>query len=491
MRSIPWLLLLSLVLVPLSARATPSGETVVIGTGNRLSGRVPVLYVGREGDPAAAGLRRVLRAIEARSDLRLPLTVTESFAPDGDLGPLVVFGCPRPGGVDAGFGESMARRCGAALVLRAENWKDLPEPVSLRVARDLPPAALEDLRAFSRVFATPAETPSPGHVLLALRTAILDSEVVRHLPSAFRRISGEVKGETLALVVEAHRPGRIELSLTTVEGKTVMDPGPVRPIALDEIEDVDGTLVRLTFRGEDGLTGESRVWLRELVPGAIPSIRLEGPPKIPIGDPLLLRLTVFGLDGNPMPGCHAEATLAGRRALAATDAAGSGLLSFGPFSAEDIGTKDLVVRVAGPRFTRRLSAVLDVTPRPRSLLVMTDRPVYRPGGTLHLRATVVDALTRAGIEGAEVTVDVEDPRERKIATVKATTGRFGAAVLEVPLSGDLPEGEYRARAMTDGATAQSRFRVEEIVLPRFSIDVSLAKQVFTAPEPVCGTVRVS
>jgi len=105
---------------------------------------------------------------------------------------------------------------------------------------------------------------------------------------------------------------------------------------------------------------------------------------------------------------------------------------------------------------------------PTNAGVFTERGAYRPGETVHVKATV-RRFRDGTIEpppGEPCRLSVTDARGRTVHTAEVALSEFGTAAIDVALASAAPLGEYRVDLRSGGATAFATFRVEEFVPPR-------------------------
>jgi hypothetical protein len=110
----------------------------------------------------------------------------------------------------------------------------------------------------------------------------------------------------------------------------------------------------------------------------------------------------------------------------------------------------------------------------RRISLGTDKPIYQPGQTLHLRAVVFDPARRA-VRGGALTVKITDPEETIIYRAVANTSRFGVASLDWPIPDNVRLGDYRIRCYLDNyeewGSYPLRVRVSRYDLPNFTVNV--------------------
>ena len=80
--------------------------------------------------------------------------------------------------------------------------------------------------------------------------------------------------------------------------------------------------------------------------------------------------------------------------------------------------------------------------RAYNVLVSTDKPVYQPGQTIHIRALALDTLALEAADNHEVTITVADPNGNKVARQTVTTSKYGIASTDFVLDGLATTGDY-------------------------------------------------
>ena len=142
-----------------------------------------------------------------------------------------------------------------------------------------------------------------------------------------------------------------------------------------------------------------------------------------------------------------------------------------------------VLQVQGPGFKdTTLVQVQDGT----VLFLETDKPVYKPGQDVHIRAL------RLGPElkplPGEVTVEIQDAKGNKVYREEALTDDFGMASLTMPLSAEPNLGVWKLTAHSGDQTSQTDVRVERYVLPKYEVAVDVPREWVLAGDGVTGSV---
>ncbi|HEY6253112.1 MAG TPA: MG2 domain-containing protein, partial [Candidatus Angelobacter sp.] len=138
-----------------------------------------------------------------------------------------------------------------------------------------------------------------------------------------------------------------------------------------------------------------------------------------------------------------------------------------------------------------------------SILLTTEKPIYQPGQTIHVRALALDRSDHQAAANHKLTFEVEDSRGNKVFKKATQTDKFGIASAEFGLADEVNLGTYHLRALmgeSDAApanTAEIALNVERYVLPKFKVAVDLSgkdhksKRGYRPGDHVSGTVQAN
>ena len=127
--------------------------------------------------------------------------------------------------------------------------------------------------------------------------------------------------------------------------------------------------------------------------------------------------------------------------------------------------------------------------RSDQLFVYTDRGVYNPGDTIHVRMLAWELLGNyTALPGAEVTVLFQSPGGRVFGGEKVKTDADGVAAMDLPLPENMPLGHYELRVLYKKAAETARLRVERFQPPVMNIKHDLKR--FLTPGQESLTVSV-
>ncbi len=124
------------------------------------------------------------------------------------------------------------------------------------------------------------------------------------------------------------------------------------------------------------------------------------------------------------------------------------------------------------------------------LFLETDKPIYKPGQTIRMRLLVLDSALRP--VAGRATVEATDAKGIKVFRKLVAVDDYGMASLELPLASEPNLGVWKLRALSGtgagGRSTQLDVRVEEYVLPKYGVVVTLPKAWALVSEPIVGTV---
>ena len=88
-----------------------------------------------------------------------------------------------------------------------------------------------------------------------------------------------------------------------------------------------------------------------------------------------------------------------------------------------------------------------------SILLTTEKPIYQPGQTIHVRALALDRSNHEAAVDRQLTFEVEDSRGNKVFKKATHTDKFGIASTEFGLADEVNLGTYHLRALMGDADA--------------------------------------
>ncbi|MGA1796359.1 MAG: MG2 domain-containing protein [bacterium] len=161
---------------------------------------------------------------------------------------------------------------------------------------------------------------------------------------------------------------------------------------------------------------------------------------------------------------------------------------------ENAGQAKIRAKVASDLGTETVTEDVQIV-RLFKILLTTDKPIYQPGQTIHIRTLSFKKPDLVPEGNKEIIIECEDPKGNKVFRVAPETDEFGVASADFTLGSDINMGLYTVRAIltADGASTQSekKVQVERYVLPKFSVDLNTDADYYRPADTVHGVVHAA
>ncbi len=137
-----------------------------------------------------------------------------------------------------------------------------------------------------------------------------------------------------------------------------------------------------------------------------------------------------------------------------------------------------------------------------SILLTTEKPIYQPGQTIHVRALALNRADYKADSERKLTFELEDSRGNKVFKKVTATDDFGVASAEFSLADEVNLGAYHLRALMGDSSTPSdavevTLNVERYVLPKFKVAIEFTekdgkpRRDYRPGDHVTGTVRAN
>ncbi len=211
---------------------------------------------------------------------------------------------------------------------------------------------------------------------------------------------------------------------------------------------------------------------------------VSGDVKVVAGGRSLFRVKVLR-EGQPVAGAAVTAQLvsgAGKQGVFSgqTGPDGEALVSV-LFPYADDPSPMLQLEVHAGREVDRVSRVLELK-REYKLHLSSDKPLYQPGQTIHLRALAMNEPRPVPAAGKQVTFEVRDARDVQIVKQTVPVSAYGVASYALELSDDIALGTWKVRASLGDTSADAQVEVARYTLPKFKLSLAPTKETFLAGE---------
>ncbi|MHC4866352.1 MAG: MG2 domain-containing protein, partial [Planctomycetota bacterium] len=123
-------------------------------------------------------------------------------------------------------------------------------------------------------------------------------------------------------------------------------------------------------------------------------------------------------------------------------------------------------------------------------LLTTDKPLYQPGQTIHIRALTLSQPDMTPLAEAQVIFEVEDAKGNKVFKTRKDTDEYGISHTDFVLADELNMGTYRIRAIVAGAKEEKTVTVQRYVLPKFKINLESDRSFYQPGDTVKGEIQV-
>jgi len=170
-----------------------------------------------------------------------------------------------------------------------------------------------------------------------------------------------------------------------------------------------------------------------------------------------------------------------------TDASGAAEVSFDlPQGLE--GEASLVVETSSAGGQGQIVRPITIA-RDHKLFLSSDKPAYRPGQTIHLRALALAAADLEPAAGQEIAFALLGPAGERLERGAATASDFGVAALDFPIPSGAAHGQYTLRAALGETVSERTVAVEAYELPDFHVTLETDRPFYAPGERVTGRVR--
>ncbi|MFI5379009.1 MAG: MG2 domain-containing protein [Tepidisphaerales bacterium] len=123
------------------------------------------------------------------------------------------------------------------------------------------------------------------------------------------------------------------------------------------------------------------------------------------------------------------------------------------------------------------------------VMLSTDKPVYQPGQTIHVRALALRRPDLKPVVGQETVFSLVDPKGNVLFKHRSPTSKFGITSADCELADEILEGAYEIRCTIGDVESKSTVEVKRYVLPKFNIALDLDQPYYQPGQRMNLTVR--
>lgn len=160
------------------------------------------------------------------------------------------------------------------------------------------------------------------------------------------------------------------------------------------------------------------------------------------------------------------------------------------FSLPDLapGKYSLLISTSSPYGKEEVSQKIQVS-RKEKILLVTDKPIYQPNQTIHIRALCLNEITLKPAAKKSLLLEVEDSKGNKVFKKRIKTGDYGIGPATFTLADEVNMGAYKIRALIGKEKTEKTVTVKKYVLPKFKVVLSTEKEYYLPGEKVKGKIR--
>ena len=121
------------------------------------------------------------------------------------------------------------------------------------------------------------------------------------------------------------------------------------------------------------------------------------------------------------------------------------------------------------------------------VMVATDKPLYQPGQTIHIRSLSLANADMRPVGGRKTVIEVQDAKGNKVFKKVGKTSGFGIFSADFILADQVNTGSYTISAIVGDTTSERTVTVERYKLPKFKIALNTDKGFYLPGQMVSGT----
>ena len=218
------------------------------------------------------------------------------------------------------------------------------------------------------------------------------------------------------------------------------------------------------------------------------AVKVLAPDTLLAGSTAAIRIVVTSpATGKPVAAAEVTVSLGGKDLLTSKTGI-DGTVEDAMQVPEDAMGGRLIIVVKKRPVRQEVSINVKIKTETRVLLT-TDKPLYQPGQTMHLRMLALRRPSMKPRSQVQATLEVIDPKGNKVFKKVAPTTEQGLAFAPFELASELNLGTYRVRAVIEGAEAERTVEVKRYTLPKFKVSVKTDRPYYLPGSAMVATVE--
>jgi len=127
--------------------------------------------------------------------------------------------------------------------------------------------------------------------------------------------------------------------------------------------------------------------------------------------------------------------------------------------------------------------------RAYAVFLTTDKPVYQPGQTIHIRALVLNRLSLKPYADQPTLFEIIDSKGNKVFKKNLKSSEYGIASCDFELADEVNLGQYEIHTIIDEVKTQKTVTVQRYVLPKFKIELTSNKPFYLPSEKISCSIK--
>ncbi|GAB4295011.1 MAG: hypothetical protein Kow0090_09830 [Myxococcota bacterium] len=127
--------------------------------------------------------------------------------------------------------------------------------------------------------------------------------------------------------------------------------------------------------------------------------------------------------------------------------------------------------------------------RNQRVLLTTDKPLYQPGQTMHLRALALRYPNLAPEAEKECLFEVMDAKGNKVFKKRINTNKYGIASTTFKLAREVNMGAFSIKATVGDTVSEKTVTVEKYKLPKFKVELTADKAFYKPGDVVALNIK--
>lgn len=223
------------------------------------------------------------------------------------------------------------------------------------------------------------------------------------------------------------------------------------------------------------------------------SLKLFGADTLQAGSQAAVRVRVYErFSGDPIPEAKVKLSLTAKEGAALgllsclTDDGGTCRVAF-QLPDQAYPEAQLVASAAWRGQAVELTQTVAIR-RGARILLTSDKPLYQPGQTMHLRALALTMGARRPLAETAGIFEVQDAKGNKVFKKEVKTDAFGIMAADFALADEVNMGDYQLRVILGDDTVEKTVEVKRYTLPKFKVSIAADRAWYQPGEVVTGSI---